>query len=204
MALGSKKNVIVGAARFFIGTAAAVKPAYGAGDYAATVEAATGWRNIGYTQEGVEVAYEPEYTGVPVDQVLDDVRTVKTGMRVSVNTTFAEATLENLIVAWGQADGTLTSSGADTQTVVIVPGELGEAPLERQLLIVGNGPERGAQNKYAERTYHATRAVSTESSSHALRRGEATVFPVSFRLMPDDAAGAKSPYGTITDRTRTW
>lgn len=197
MPLGTKNNVIVGAARFFVGTAAATKPTFGAGDYAATVEAATGWKNVGYTQEGVEVSYEPEYGDVEVDQTMDSVLTHKTGQRVSVNTTFAEATLENLIITWGQTDATLVSS-AGYREVKIVSGELGEQPIERQLIIVGNGPSVGG--KYAERSYYLQRAISTESSSHALRRSEGTVYPVSFRILPND----NGEYGVVRDRTRTW
>lgn len=198
--LGTSKNVIMGAAQVFVAATTVAKPAYaGTTPYADTVQGTVGFRNVGYTQEGVEVSYEPEYTGVEVDQVLDEVRLGKTSMRVSVNTTFAEATLENLIISWGQADSTKTSSAGNTTVVTVIPGALGEAPLERQLVIIGNGPEV-TPGKYSERTYHVTRAISTESSSHALRRAEATVFPVSFRLLPDESKGSSAPYGTIVDR----
>lgn len=204
--MADKKNLIVGAAQFYVGTSAAVKPPAAANtSYNTTLTAASGWTNVGYTQEGVEVSYEPEYGDVEVDQLLDSGRIFKTSQRVTVNTTFAEATLENLIIVWGQSDATLRSSsdagGAYTE-VTIQGGNLGESPLERQLIIVGNGKEKAGAGYYNERTYHAIRALSVESSSFALRRSEATVFPVSFRLLPSDAADA--PYGTIRDRVRNW
>jgi len=196
--LGESKNIIVGASVVWIGEATAVKPSVEAGkSYNETLSTAAGWRNAGYTQEGVEFSNEPEFTGVQVDQLLDDAKQVKTGISNSINTTFAEATFENLLVVWGQSDGTLTNASG-VSTLNIVSGELGEAPQERLLIVVGNGLE--GSNGYNERVYHFKRAISVESSSFAQRRGEATVFPVSFRLLPDD----NGSYGTFTERARTW
>lgn len=211
MVLGTKKNVIVGAALLFVGpplTNSDVELATpivdeehrpipeAATSYAVTLDGDTRFRNVGYTQEGVEVSYEPEFGDVEVDQVMDSVRTFKTGMRVTLNTTIAEATLENLILVWGQADATITTGSGEAQ-VAVQSGELGQAPLERSLFVVGNGTE--GEFGYNERTYVASRALSVESSSHSLRRAEATVFPVSFRLLPAD----DGDYGVIHDRDRT-
>lgn len=208
--MADKKNIIVGAAQFYVGGASASKPAaeanksYGNG-VNGTIDATVGWTNVGYTQEGVEVSYEPEYGDVEVDQLLDSARTFKSGMRVTVNTTFAEATLENLVIAWGQTDSTLVSSsdaGGSFQELTIQGGNLGDAPLERQLIIVGNGKEKSGAGFYNERTYHAYRALSTETTSFALRRNEATVYPVSFRLLPHN--DPQLGYGAVRDRVRTW
>lgn len=196
--LGESKNIIVGASVVWIGTPTAERPAVAANkSYNETLDASTGWRNAGFTQEGVEFSNEPEYTGVAVDQLLDDAKQVKTGISNSINTTFAEATFENLLVVWGQSDSTLTTASG-VSTLTLLAGELGEAPKERQLIIVGNGRE--GENGYNERVYHFKRAISVESSSFAQRRGEATVFPVSFRLLPDD----NGAYGTFTERARAW
>lgn len=191
------KNIIVGAANFFVGvaadTATALPTLTGTTPAAQLLAASADWRDVGYTQEGVEVAYAPDYGDVEVDQLLDSARIFKQSMRVTVNTTLAEATLENLLVVWGQNDDTLV-----TGVVTIEAGELGEAPNERALAFVGPGP-RAAGAK--ERIYHVTRAIQTESSSHALRRSEVTALPVSFRVLPGDAvSGGKAAYGTVRDR----
>lgn len=202
--MADKKNIIVGAARVWIGTANAAKPAFvAATSYNVTLAGASGWRDAGYTQEGVEFNNEPEFGDVEVDQLLDSARTHKTSQQNTIATTFAEATLENLLVVWGQQDGTLSGASSDTtQVLTVVGGALGEAPIERQLIIVGNGRENPTTHYYNERTYHFTRALSVEASAHALRRSEATVFPVTFRLLPDDNGN----YGTFTERARstTW
>ena len=201
--MADKLNIIVGAAQFWIGTSTASKPAYeSAKSYNETLGSAADWRNVGYTTDGVEVSYSPEFTGVEVDQLLDDAKLFKTRQNVSINTTFAEATLENLLVVWGQANDSLTSSGASDKELAIIGGDLGQAPAERQVIAVGNGPEKSGAGYYNERVYHASRAISVEESSHAMRRNEATTLPVSFRLLPTDAA--KNPYGSIHDRVRNW
>lgn len=212
--MADKRNIIVGAARLFVtgsGFDAADLPAPVADtSYATTLAAFTPGAgeaditDVGYTQEGVEVSYEPDFGDVEVDQLLDSARTFKSGMRVTFATTFAEATLENLLIVWGQTADSLdvTGTGAtEVRELDIQSGELGQAPNERTVIAVGNAPE-GSNGFYGERTYTVYRALSTETSAHALRRAEATVFPVTFRLLPNDAGS----YGKIRDRVRgtTW
>jgi hypothetical protein len=156
------------------------------------------FKDAGLTQEGVEVQYQPDFGEVEVDQLLDAAKLFKQRMTVSVATTFAEATLDNLMTVWAQAGGTqYTDSHSTTSgTVRLSGGELGEAPIEKALLFVGNAPNTATS--YRQRVYLATRALSVEASSHALRRSEATVFPVTFRLLPDTAA-SYSAYGRVVD-----
>ena len=193
----TKKNVIVGAASIFIGPSgkAAAPAVAGTTSYRTTVAGTAGWRDVGYTQDGLEVSNDPSYADVEVDQLLDAVKTFQDGMGVSLSTSFAEATLENLLVAWGQADSTLTSTATE-KTWEIDGGSLGAPPLERGLIAVGPGPEKAASNAYTERTYHAYRCLSVESSAHTLARAEATVIPVTFRALPDD----NGKYATVRDR----
>lgn len=199
--MATKKNIIVGAGSVFIGpawdgTGANPAPAVsGTTSYRTTVAGAAGWRDVGYTQDGLSVSTDPSYTDVEVDQLLDAAKIFKDGMGLSISTSFAEATLENLLIAWGQAESTLTSTGTE-KTIVIDGGSLGEAPLERGLIAVGNGPEKTGTNAYGERTYHAYRVLSVEGSEHTLARSEATIIPVTFRALPADTG----KYGIVRDR----
>jgi len=200
--MSETRNVIVGAAAVYVSTATSADTtltnwntqlALTAVPDNATLKAGTDWRDVGFTQEGVEVSYEPDFGEVEVDQLLDSARLFKQSMRVTVNTTFAEATLENLLVVWGQRAESL--SGSD---LVMEAGALGDEPVERGLVFVGPAPRTIAGAKQ-ERAYLVKRALQTESSSHALRRNENTAFPVSFRLLPDVSASV-AQYGRITDR----
>lgn len=191
--MAERNNIIIGAARFYIsdttdGTAA--EPTFAPGTADPTT-LATDWREVGYTTEGVEVSYEPDYADVEVDQLLDSAIIFKQGMRVTVNTTLAEATLENLLVAWGQGADTLAAG-----RLAISSGELGDFPIERSLLFRGPAPRGGTT---VQRWYYLSRAIQTESTAFALRRAEATTLPASFRCLPDD----DGEYGAIVDRAGT-
>jgi hypothetical protein len=211
------QNIIVGAASLYIGNTGATdytaKPAFTGVSYrdtlggtpwsAAATDASTAafWKEVGYTQEGLEVAYEPDYGDVEVDQLLDSAVVFKQSMRVSLNTTLAEATLYNLMVAWGQQASSLTSTASDAE-LNIDGGSLGDAPVERPFIAVGNagGAYRSTSGQYGERVYHAYRTLNVESSTHGLKRNENTGIPVSFRALP----ASNGLYGKIKDRKRVW
>lgn len=206
MALGNKRNILVGAAAVFLGPAGTNRPADtdltrenmledANGSTTGTGTAVSDWRNVGFTQDGVEIASDPSYGEVEVDQLLDTPVMFKDGMGFSINTTFAEATLENLLIAWGQALDTLSSTATEKE-LRIAGGALGEAPVERGLIAIGNAPKAAGATAYRERAYHAFNVLSVEGSGHTMARAEATVIPVSFRAMPDDVSG---DYGIIRD-----
>lgn len=213
----TKKNIIVGAARVWLGPSvsdtdslAASKPAFVVGTrYSTTLEtgntpynpnaaatSTTAWREVGYTQDGLEVATDPSFGEVEVDQLLDSARIFKDGMSLSISTTFAEATLENLLIAWGQSATSVSSVGVDESELAIEGGVLGEAPLERGLIAVGNAPEQAGGNKYGERVYQAYRVLSVEATSLNNSRSEAATIPVTFRALPAD----NGRYGSVRDR----
>lgn len=204
--MANKKNIIVGAARIYLGPS--IDPEANGGADLAALKAADGvkqtvhmatltstWRDVGYTQDGLEVATDPSYSDVEVDQLLDAAKIFQDGMGFSVSTTFAEATLENLLVAWGQADSYLESTST-VKEIEIDGGSLGRAPLERGLIAVGNAPEKTGSNEYGERTYFVYRVLSVDAATHSMARAEATTIPVSFRALPADNA----KYGSIRDR----
>jgi hypothetical protein len=202
MALGTKKNVIVGAAVIGLhDTPTTTTPTLTRAQLTATVGAngvktpTNGWYSVGFTQDGVEISTDPSYGEVEVDQLMDAALIFKDGMSMSISTTFAEATLENLMIAWGQSTTSLAST-VDDAVLVMQGGALGDAPVERSLVAIGNAPRKtDASNTYGERLYHAYRVLSVESSSHSLARADATVIPVTFRAMPDDSGD----YGLVVD-----
>lgn len=203
------RNIIVGAAALYTGATDSTAGGYtvpalpaapaGGTSFATALEGATGvWRHAGFTSEGLELSYEPDYGDIEVDQLLDSAKIFKQSMRVMVNTTLSEASLENLLIVWGQGSSTLASTTSES-TLGIAAGALGDEPVERALAAVGVAP-RTAGGAKRERVYYARRVLSVESSAHALRRNEATVFPVSFRLLPDPSQPTGQEYGIIRDR----
>lgn len=86
-------------------------------------------------------------------------------------------------------------------------GALGISPVERSMCFVGSAPtsvaESGGTGKKAERIYMVYRAVSVEAVGVGVRRDDATVFPVNFRVLPssiNEAPDGNAAYGKIIDR----
>lgn len=198
---GSNANIIVGAAALFTYEGGPLTdadlPAYVAGtSFKETLSSDVDFRNVGYTSNGLELQFQPDFGEVRVDQVLDVAKLFKQGMQVNLNTTFAESTLENLLFAIaGQDDDLQTVSG--NPTLNLSAGDIGECPVERGLVAVGPGTGDCAASDQIERVYVAYRALSIENVTVSAKRDEATMFEVSFRLLPNDSAS----YGKIVDRT---
>ena len=166
----------------------------------ATTSATTGaaYRNVGYTNNGLQITYNPSYGSVTVDQLLDTAKLFKETMEVMIATEMAEGTLENVLAVFGQSAATLTENG---KKLGLAAGALGEAPVERQLVAIGQAPTTAASSK-TERVYYARRVLSVQQSQFSLARNAASTFPVTFRLLPSGAsADAGAEYGTIVDRT---
>jgi len=220
--LGNSKQIIVGAAQVFVSKKGALEYSVGSGSasvynftgsgsvssipafvpgtaYATTVAGVTAdWRNVGYTMNGLELQFTPDFGEVQVDQLLDTARFYKQGMQVSMVTAFAEGTLENLLVAVAGKESDLVE-GATEDTFFLSSGDLGEVPVERAMVAVGPGsgdPAATGANA-VERVYVAHRALSIESVTASAKRDEPTMFEVSFRLLPAD----NGSYGKIVDRT---
>jgi hypothetical protein len=163
---------------------------------------AAAYRNVGYTNNGLQISYQPTYDSVTVDQLLDTAKLFKSAMQVQISTEMAEGTLENVLAVFGQKKDTLSSTGtgaSSVDTLGLEAGALGAAPTERQLIAVGQGPTSEASA--TERVYYARRVLSVEQSQFSLARTAATTFPVTFRLLPSgDSAHVGSEYGKIIDR----
>lgn len=208
---GDSAQIIVGAAALFA-YSGAIDPATDLPDYVVDAsyretlsDAGTGagYRNVGYTMNGLELVFQPDFGEVQVDQVLDAAKLYKQGMTVNMNTAFAEATLENLLLAiagntadWDETISGVTGLGTGSASLNLASGNLGECPVERGLVAVGPGTGDCAAGSSIERIYTAYRALSIENVTVSAKRDEATMFEVSFRLLPDSSGS----YGKIVDR----
>lgn len=197
---GTSANIIVGAAALFTYNEGELSdadlPDFVDGTSAKdTLEDDQTFRNVGYTMNGLEVVFQPDFGEVQVDQVLDVAKLYKQGMQVNLNTAFAEATLENLLFAIAGQDDDLGPNADGDQEMNMSAGDIGDVPVERGLVAVG--PGSGSATANLERMYVAYRALSIESVTVSAKRDEPSMFEVSFRLLPNDTAS----YGKIVDRT---
>ena len=205
---GTSSDIIVGAAALFTAdstlTPGTVPAFVTTESYKETLSNTTnvsaGIDNVGYTSNGIEITFQPDFGEVQVDQILDVAKLYKQGMQVTLATSFAEATLENLLFSIaGQSDdlsGTKSTSAG--RALNLASGDIGECPVERALLAVGPGTGDCEDSSTVERVYVAYRALSIENVTVSAKRDTATMFDVTFRLLPEDTSGS---YGKIIDRT---
>jgi hypothetical protein len=235
MAFNNAKNILVGASPLYVSVKDSTDTAYpenlldrasGGITFAARTSAATTLaasslvRNVGYTNNGLQITYNPTYDSVTVDQLLDTAKLFKSAMEVMIATEMAEGTLANVLLVFGQGASTLKkdnaastdayptkgATGADDKdlSLGLEAGALGIQPTERQLFAVGQAPTyaltSGAEvSATTERVYYGRRVLSVQQSQFSLARNTPTTFPVTFRLLPD-ANYAGSEYGKIIDR----
>ena len=177
----------------------------GAVDTSTSLDGVFYYRNVGFTNNGLQITYNPTFDSVTVDQLLDTAKLFKSAMEVMIATEMSEGTLENVQVVFGQRSGTLASAGTGTtatKTLGLEAGALGAAPTERQLIAVGQAPTASATA--TERVYYARRVLSVQQSAFSLARSAATTFPVTFRLLPSGSSSyVGSEYGKIIDRILT-
>ena len=153
------------------------------------------YRNVGFTNNGLQITYNPTFDSVTVDQLLDTAKLFKSAMEVMIATEMSEGTLENVLVVFGQKQDTLNAG-----VLGLEAGALGAAPTERQLIAVGQAPTTAA-NTNTERVYYARRVLSVQQSQFSLSRSTPTTFPVTFRLLPSGSSSyVGSEYGKIIDR----
>ena len=231
--VGNAKNILVGASPLFLsnvdindsdyianaeagvavasGATTVGVPAFSPGaSYATTLNNVNqtaglfGYRNVGFTNNGLQITYNPTFDSVTVDQLLDTAKLFKSAMEVMIATEMSEGTLENIVTVFGQnaaSLGAVTGTSTTTkQELGLAAGSLGAAPTERQLIAIGQAPTAGSTA--SERVYYARRVLSVQQSQHSLARTTATTFPVTFRLLPD-ANYSGSEYGKIIDRVLT-
>lgn len=209
---GDAKQIIVGAAALFVKEAGELAladlPVFTPGTgYATAMSVDTDFRNVGFTTNGLELQFQPDFGEVQVDQLLDVAKLYKQGMQVNLRTAFAESTLKNLLVAIAGLESDLrtgtssapgiTGTGATTTTLDLSSGRLGGCPVERGLVAVGPGTGDCTAANGKERIYVAFRALSMDTVTVSAKRDSASTFEVSFRLLPNGSGS----YGRIVDRT---
>jgi len=121
MAFNSAKNILVGASPLYISNSDSTVTGYvenqepgiakvatsgkkdgvpafsSSASYRTTLDAAqsvadNAYRNVGYTNNGLQITYNPTYDSVTVDQLLDTAKLFKSAMEVMIATEMAEGT----------------------------------------------------------------------------------------------------------------
>jgi hypothetical protein len=185
-------NIVVGEATLKVGDSA----------NATTIAAMDAFDDIGATQNGVEITWEPDMVDIEIDQYGDAAKLIQSKVKVMVKTTLAEATLNNLALAWNYdsvgattTDILANNDGANTKTFMF--GVQTVFPYEKALVITGSAPGSDASTTKT-RKFYTKRAVSMASTALTMKRAEASVFAVEFRILPKTEDSGYE-YGKIVD-----
>jgi len=187
-------NIVVGEATLKLGTNA----------NATTIAAMDNFADIGATQNGVEISWEPDIVDIEIDQFGDAAKLIQSKVKVMVKTTLAESTLNNLAIAWNYDDTTggddvkANFEGSPGSTNTFLFGTQNVYPREKGLVITGSAPGSSAA-AVKTRKFYTKRAISMESSMISMKRAEATMFTVGFRILPT-VADTNYEYGKIIDQ----
>lgn len=128
---------------------------------------AAGWVDVGGTKDGVEWGVADEYGVLDVDQIIYEIDRRRTKRVVTVKTSLAEATLDNLAKAINNtapASGVLT---ADDGLAAFVPTPIA-------ILLDGIAPG-GFRRRFILR-----KALSTDSVGTAYKKDGQTLIPVTW------------------------
>ncbi len=154
-------NLLMGPAVVSVGPVGSVEPPSNATALAAA------WRDVGGTSGGATLTIGQTYTPMTVDQIAMAVGSRKTGQEVTVATSLAEATLENLRMVLNQA--------AAAATFVELDAEISNAdPLYQAVCLTGQKPGGGPRRVYVRRT------LSTEAIGIPFQKDGQTLVPVTF------------------------
>lgn len=192
-------NITVGESDIFIGPQAD----YATIDTDITNNGLNSTYNVGATQEGCAISWEPDMVDIDVDQFGDAARIIQNRQRVMVKTTLAEATLTNLAHAWGYADGVASNEpGLVTPYTVASGGTLNVGlhsvyPSEKCMFVFGYAPG-STDTTRVWRKYSCRRAIQYSASEHSNQRADNVKYAVEFRLLPD-SGNTGNEYGTIQD-----
>jgi len=146
--------------------------------------------SMGYTSGGVTLINTTDKMDKEVDQSYAAIGIHKIRESFEIRTNLAEATLENLKIAWEQTEAVVTGVGTKTLSWGMNPDVI-----EYTLEFHGKSPDQ------LDRKFSVYKAVVWEVGEMVHQKDALTVIPVTFRVLPDISKGAGKEYGEIVDTT---
>ncbi|MFE3031581.1 hypothetical protein ACFXKY_08020 [Streptomyces canus] len=161
-------NLIQGPATLYKGAFGAAEPADSAVN---TTPAASAWTDLGGTQDGVKLSVDQTYGELEVDQITLRVGSRLTKADFTIETSLAEATLENLSLS---LNGGTSASGAGWKSFDPNVSSSATQPNYFAVLMDGYAP-----NQFNRRII-GRRMLNTDSSELAYTKDKQTLIPVKF------------------------
>jgi hypothetical protein len=162
-------NLVLGPGKLYTGAFGATEPADSAVN---TSPAASAWTDVGGTMGGMTVTVDQTYTELEVDQIVDSVGRRLTKREMTVTTSLAEQTLNNLSLI---LNGGTAASGSGWASFDPLTASSATQPTYIALLVDGWAPG-GAFNRRAI----ARRCLSTAKTEFLYTKDKQSVFACAF------------------------
>lgn len=188
---GNASNVIVGPARMLVAPSGTALPTLDGTADPVVWDAA--FKETGYTDTGVTLAYTPTIKGINVDEEMAPVRKILDAEDAVFGATLAEATLKNLnygISASSWVDHPADGTHAHYQILKFGSGQVVE-------MIVGF---EGLSPEGYQRIIIGRRAIAQAKISMAFKRADKVMIPCEFGLMADSTQPAGERLVVIYDK----
>ncbi|KKM21198.1 hypothetical protein LCGC14_1637910 [marine sediment metagenome] len=193
--MGDRTNLLVGPGTLYI----ASKGTAGPDENNNILVWPAPWVNLGFTDGGVEMEYEPTVTKHFVDQLKSPAKLSLDEESFVVRAPLAEATLGNLRYAISASKfSTVAAAGGVTGKDIVTVG--GGELVEYTIGFEGESPESQADGTQGWRLVLVHIVVSFAAIAHSYKKGEKTLFPVEFQGLADDT----KPVGDDLIRAVDW
>jgi hypothetical protein len=158
------------------------------------------WVNLGFTDGGVEMEYEPTVTKHFVDQQKAAAKLSLDEEGFIVRAPLAETTLGNLRYAISASLFTTEAAGSGVTGKDIITVGGGEL-VEYTLGFEGKSPEAQEDGTQGWRLVLVHIVVSFAAIGHSYKKAEKTLFPVEFQGLADDSKAAGADLVRVVDWT---
>lgn len=138
----------------------------------------TGFRDIGATDGWMWVETSTESTDIEVDQVVGALDTINSSRNMSISTNLAEATFENLQIAWGIVGDIAIANGLKTFKI----GNDLNNPSKRVIIITSK-----YNSSDSKRRAYVVNKAKWDGSSSAMefKKWEKTLIPLTMKVYAD-------------------
>jgi hypothetical protein len=184
---GDRDEVIVGSAKMLVADIGTALPVV-----TGNTLTWTDWDEVGFTDDGIQLNYNPTVKEIEVDEVIPAVKRFLNGEKCSVLAKLAQATLANLNRAISGSTLTPTAAGGSNSAIDTL--EFGSGGLiEKMVGFEGLSPAGGF------RMFIGYIATAQANVQLAFKRAEKLVIPVEFSLVADTTKDPGKQLGKIVD-----
>jgi hypothetical protein len=122
------------------------------------------WADIGYSDAGWVIKYDPKAVPITVEELMDPVNLVWTEREIHVQGLCAQDSIVNLQLAFG--GGTITTNAGPPATQKLVPPALTDVPVHAALLFRAKGPIVTGVQKYRDWHFFEAMPVVAVEMTH--------------------------------------